>query len=94
MTPTRQWADGELLEAARQCTRLALSSGALEPLATEAVSVDHPTGRFSVHLLGEANDRKWARRTEKRPEGNPFLPYDERMLVAELSETHVCLLNG
>ena len=93
MTPTKHSAAGELLEAARRCTRLALFSGALEPLATETVLVGHGTERFSVHLLDEATDRKWARRTEKGLEGNPFLPYDERMLVAELSETHVCLLN-
>ena len=86
-------ADGQLLEAARRCTRLALSSGSLEPLATEATSIEHRSGRFSVRLLGDSFERKLARRTKKQLPENPFLPYDERVLVAELSETHVCLLN-
>ena len=93
MTGTAPSPRGPLLEAARRCTQLAISSGALEPFATEAVSVEHCTGGFSVRLLRDERNRSLARRVKKRRGSNPFLPYDERVLVAELSDTHVCLLN-
>jgi ATP adenylyltransferase len=38
--------------------------------------------------------RVQAARVGRQPEGtNPFLPYDEDLFVADVSDTHVCLLN-
>jgi len=71
-------------DAARQ-------SEALVPLATDICRVSEGPGAFEVRILTAAGCEASASR--ERRDGNPFLPYDERLFVAQLSDTHVCLLN-
>ena len=82
-----------MLLAAGECSRKALAAGALEPLLTESLMLDHPDGRVALHLLCTPVGGREVKRKSLRTEVNPFLPYDERVFVADISASHVCLLN-
>jgi len=71
-------------------TELALESGALQPLATRSEWVEDAGVRFVVRVL-DSIERKHVAGREQR--GNPFLPHDEAMFVADVTGTHVALLN-
>jgi ATP adenylyltransferase len=81
---------GVLWGALRRRTALALESGALSPLATRVEVVEDAGVRFSVRILENIRRKSEAGKT---PGANPFLPYDEAMFVADVSRTHVALLN-
>ncbi len=81
---------GTLRAALERQSAAALVSGALQPLATRNEFVEHAGVRFLVRVLSEI-DRP-ARATLEQS-CNPFLPYDRAMWVADVSETHVALLN-
>ncbi len=83
-------APGSLWEAVTRTTRSALSAGALEPLTTTTSYVEDGGIRFLVRVLSSL-ERKIANR--RRSSANPFLPHDPAMFVAEISDTHLCLLN-
>jgi ATP adenylyltransferase len=84
---------GPLLDRIREVSDRALRSGALEPIATRSTTVDDHGVRFEVRVLERiAKKRAWesAQRTTGQ---NPFLPYEEALFVAEVSSTHVAVLN-
>jgi ATP adenylyltransferase len=89
---------GTLAERLRRSADEALSSGALQPIRTEHCLVDDHGVRFVVRIL-EGLARKRAVQREQRQAvaagtwTNPFLPYEPSMFVADLSPTHVALLN-
>lgn len=83
---------GSLLAATRACTERALDCGALQPLPTEVTVVEEAGVRFLVRLLAAAARQHQALQPPA-PGFNPFLPYDPELFVAELSLTHVALLN-
>jgi ATP adenylyltransferase len=77
----------------------ARATGALQPIATELRVVEDGGVRFLVRQMASLRQKereKAARRAiaaaGTRP-ANPFLPPDRRLLVADVSPTHVCLLN-
>jgi sulfate adenylyltransferase (ADP) / ATP adenylyltransferase len=87
---------GTLLQrAARQWER-ARQAGALEPFATTERTVVDGGVRFVVRRA-ENRARKPAgdNRDEagRAAKSNPFIDYDPRLFVADVSATHVCLLN-
>ena len=83
---------GDLWAALTARTQSALRCGALLPVPTERVRVEQDGIRFVVHLLASVARKHEALR--KQPEDfNPFLPYDPDLFVADLSPTHVALLN-
>ncbi|MEO0948044.1 MAG: DUF4922 domain-containing protein, partial [Cyanobacteria bacterium J06641_5] len=69
----------------------ALACGALQPIATEYELVAQAGCEFVVRIATNLI-RKDKAKQKQRPV-NPFLPYDERLFVANISATHVCLLN-
>jgi ATP adenylyltransferase len=79
-----------LWSALKRRTELAAKSGELQPLATRTEFVEDGGVRFVVRAL-DAIERK--RRAAGEQRDNPFLPYDPAMFVAEVSDTHVALLN-
>ena len=80
-------------------SRSALASGALRPIETESLFLEEAGVRFLVRVVSslarkdrDRRGRAGATAPGGRP-ANPFLPYEKEMLVAELSDSHVALLN-
>lgn len=80
-----------------QTTRQALASGALQPIATQTQLVPDGGIPFVVRVVDslarKARAQKSRRDRPQAPPDNPFLPYEDALFVANLSPTHVCLLN-
>lgn len=80
-------------------TEYAIESGALQSIPTEYEFVEQDGIRFLVRILtnlarkDEAKKKQDKKSEKTGKEFNPFLPYDEDLFVADLSDTHVCLLN-
>ncbi len=80
-------------------TQFALDCGALQPIPTEFQYLQQGEIRFLVRTLANIDRKAKAKAAETRQTQetgkpfNPFLPYDEQLFVADLSESHVCLLN-
>jgi ATP adenylyltransferase len=95
---------GALWKALVETSARSLRSGARRPIPTEIERVEDRGVRFIVRVLAQREnlDRKVAASTYGRSPApivevderrNPFLPYDEDLFVADLSETHLCVLN-
>lgn len=82
----------------QQQTRHALGCGALQPIDTRYEFIEQGGMRFLVRILANLV-RKEKADLAQRASGelgkpfNPFLPYDPHLFVANLSPTHLCLLN-
>jgi sulfate adenylyltransferase (ADP) / ATP adenylyltransferase len=73
-------------------TQYALECGALQPISTTYDWIEQNGIQFLVRVL--ANLQRKVKATEARPKNfNPFLPYDSNLFVADLSPTHLVLLN-
>lgn len=75
-------------------TEYALKCGALQSIPTNYEFVEQGGVRFLVRILANLvrkDAAKSPRKTDK--DFNPFLPYEEDLFVADISDTHVCLLN-
>ncbi len=73
---------------------LALESGALKPFITTYNWVEDQGVRFLVRVLANLKRKENAKKQQKRRENfNPFLPYEQDLFVADLSPTHLVLLN-
>lgn len=84
---------GTLWSATVERSKAALRSGALQPLATDSEAVAADGVDFVVRVLAHLDRKHDALAAQHRDGRNPFLPYDEDLFVAEVSDTHVCLLN-
>lgn len=75
-------------------TEYALQCGALQSIPTNYEFVSQGGVRFLVRILANLV-RKDATKTSGKTDKdfNPFLPYEKDLFVADISETHVCLLN-
>ncbi|WP_116812214.1 ATP adenylyltransferase family protein [Steroidobacter cummioxidans] len=84
-----------LKSALQRATQHALACGALEPIESALHVIEDAHVRFLVRqlsLLGRARlDSRRARGVGAAP--NPFLPFDSNLFVADISPTHVALLN-
>lgn len=83
---------GTLWPAITQRTVQALQSGALCPIETTEAAIEDGGVRFLVRQVSSLARKDKARGTS-RAGGNPFLPYDRELFVADISDTHVALLN-
>ncbi len=82
-----------LREAVATRSARALASGALQPIRTDARILEDGGVRFVLRVAsGLARKEEEKARRATKP-ANPFLPYDDELFVAALSESHVCLLN-
>jgi ATP adenylyltransferase len=77
----------------------ALACGALQPIPTTYDWIEQAGIRFLVRQVTnlqrkiEAKQAEAAKAARCQEEFNPFLPYEADLFVADLSPTHVCLLN-
>jgi ATP adenylyltransferase len=83
---------GTLWHRATTATAHGLACGALEPLATTHTTLNDRGICFSLRILDNLR-RKAAAKQAKPADFNPFLPYDRDLFVADISNTHVCVLN-
>lgn len=87
--------DPSLLALIAAARARALKRGAQLPLRVEEVAVDDPELPFVATWLSSLalKDLAGAARSGASPAANPFLPYEQDLYVADLSPTHVLLLN-
>ncbi len=95
---THSLAPGVLWSKIQHQTRHALACGALQPIQTEYEFVEQGGMRFLVRILANLALKERYNRTQttQQRQGkpvNPFLPYDPDLFVADLSDSHLCLLN-
>ena len=90
---------GALVATIDRVTERALRTGALQPIATEQRWIEQGGVRFLVRVVSslarkrrESTERSDTRAKPRDPV-NPFLPHEPALFVAEVSETHICLLN-
>ncbi len=94
---------GTLWRCTVAATARALGRHSLRPIVTRGLRVKDGSVEFGVRVLagrGEIAHEAHMHTAEAAAAGataaaipNPFLPYDKDMFVADLSATHVCLLN-
>jgi ATP adenylyltransferase len=84
---------GSLWPAVDARTRSALACGALQPITTRREWVEEGGVRFLVHVLG-GESRKRSHAAAQRREGiDPFAAPEPELFVADVSDTHYCVLN-
>ena len=84
------------LEDIRRATAHARQTGALLPLASEHLDLPEGGIDFRIHWLSSLALKDAAKLLNPSPAAkavNPFLPYEPDLFVANLSATHVALLN-
>ena len=92
-------AQGDLWQRAVVQTERAALSGSLRPIVTRPVTVRQREIRFTVHTLAAQDPKATAlarqrRQAETGNRADPFRPpYDPDLFVADISPTHVCVLN-
>jgi ATP adenylyltransferase len=96
--PEPQQVSASLRDKVRQQTDHALACGALQPIETRYEFLEQGGMRFLVRMLAnlvrkEKANQLQATQGQQGKAFNPFLPYDPDLFVADLSATHLCLLN-
>ena len=89
---------GTLWQDLLRTTDLALGTGALLPMPTDYEFIEDGGIRFFVRILSSLQRKDEARQKQQESSAtgmamNPFLPYEKALFVADISDTHVALLN-
>ncbi len=90
---------GRLWREVLDTTERARRSGALQPLSTRSTWVRDHGVDFLVRIVSslqrkaEDSSKCGASPNDADNQRNPFLPYEPEMFVADVSPTHLCLLN-
>jgi ATP adenylyltransferase len=90
---------GTLWSKVVERTDHALKCGALQSIPTTCELVEQHGIPFIVRMLANLAHKEEAKRQQEQisvqsqQPVNPFLPYEEDLFVADLSDTHLCLLN-
>jgi ATP adenylyltransferase len=88
-----------LWESVKKTTEHALECGALQSIPTNFEFVEQDRVNFLVRILTNIERKKAAKKEQEKKtaetgqEFNPFLPYEQDLFVADISQTHVCILN-
>ncbi|WP_066426637.1 phosphorylase, partial [Anabaena sp. 4-3] len=88
-----------LWERVKNQTKYALECGALLSIPTEFEFVEQDGVKFLVRILSNLVRKDAAKKQQDKQttasgkEFNPFLPYEQDLFVADISDTHVCILN-
>lgn len=89
---------GTLWQKVVDRTSHALQCGALLTIPTDYEFVEQNGVKFLVRILSNLDRKYQAKKKQDRDTAtgkdfNPFLPYEEDLFVADISDTHVCILN-
>jgi len=98
MSEREPFARGTLAGSIAAVSARALAAGALLPIATGWEFVEEHGVRFFVRVLANLQRKSDQRAAEERSADagrsfNPFLPYEQALFVADVSKTHVAILN-
>lgn len=99
MPPVPFLRPGTLADLAAARAKAALRAGALQPVPTDACFIADGGVRFVVRVMASlaGKDAERAARQQEAATAtgaaNPFLPHDKDLFVADISSTHLCLLN-
>lgn len=91
--------NGTLWQKIVQATEHAHSVGALLSVPTESEFIYDNGMRFFVRILSGLRHKDEARKQQEQEnsitgkQADPFLPYDKDLFVADISDTHVAVLN-
>lgn len=77
----------------QEVSRRALQSGALEPIATRTAFLEDSSVRFVVRIVERIEKKRASLLAQEKNGRNPFLPYEKELFVADVSSTHVAVLN-
>jgi ATP adenylyltransferase len=83
---------GKLWGLVMTTTQQALKCGALLSIPTECELVEQDGVTFIVRILSNLVRKDEAKKKQSQ-DFNPFLPYEQDLWVADISHTHVCILN-
>jgi ATP adenylyltransferase len=84
---------GGLAAAIAARSASALRAGALLPIETEVHVVEDGGIAFVVRVVTALARKREAAKTDAASARNPFLPFEPELFVADVSDTHLCLLN-
>ncbi|MGB3638759.1 MAG: DUF4922 domain-containing protein [Rivularia sp. (in: cyanobacteria)] len=89
---------GTLWTRIKEQTQHGLECGALQSISTDYEFVEENGVNFLVRILSNLTRKDEAKKKQdkaakKGKDFNPFLPYEEELFVADISPTHLCLLN-
>lgn len=84
---------GTLWQSVLDSTEHAIECGVLAKIPTRVEHIEERGIRFQVHIVQQLERKHVEGITQRQCGTNPFLPYDENMFVANVTDTHVCLLN-
>ncbi|MCG8668423.1 MAG: hypothetical protein MI867_03350 [Pseudomonadales bacterium] len=82
--------NNDFMAAVKRATDHAREVGAIKSIRTEASTIQEDNIPFTIRVV--ENLARKERNAAANP-ANPFLPYDEDLFVADISDTHLCLLN-
>lgn len=83
---------GQLWSKVKATTENAIACGALLSIQTECELVEQNKVSFIVRILSNLVRKDEAKKKQSQ-DFNPFLPYEQDLWVADISDTHVCILN-
>jgi sulfate adenylyltransferase (ADP) / ATP adenylyltransferase len=95
----RRFDPGTLLAKVQARTTYAMQCGAIHTIPTHTELVEQGGVHFLIRIVSNLSRKVQAKADLQRPvmagytNDNPFLPYDRDLFVADISDTHVCLLN-
>jgi ATP adenylyltransferase len=90
---------GTLWNRIKETTEQALQCGTLHPIPTEYEYVEEQGIQFFVRILANLTRKEKAKKEQERQsittgkDVNPFLPPERELIVADISDTHLCILN-
>lgn len=93
------FAPGSLWSLVQARAHVARCQGVLQPIPTEYEFVSDKGVRFLVRIMASLTRKEAAKRSDQMGDPtsglsqDPFLPYDQALFVADVTPTHVCLLN-
>ncbi len=89
---------GTLWNAVRETTERALALGALVPVPTDYTFLEDGGAGYFVRVLSTLSRKDEARKQQEAAVGagkpvNPFLPPEKDLVVADITDTHLAVLN-
>lgn len=87
---------GTLWQSIVRRSERAIQCGALHSIRTEQIYIEQDGVRFIIRIVSSLarKGEEAAKQAQKSAKSiNPFLPYEKELFVADVSDTHVCLLN-